>query len=109
MSSGDRKGRHGGRAARPEVLRCMKFREDLQWLARMANYKLGSVLSVRFEIRTRFRQRWGTPHTLRPDLDNLIKNFKDALATNDAYVWRYRDCEKVWGEKGRIIVSVELP
>ena len=54
----------------------------------------------------------GSPHTLKPDLDNLLKAFNDAVYQNreggDAHVW----CDlsaKIWAEEGAIeIYSLDV-
>jgi len=45
-----------------------------------------------------------TPHKNKPDLDNLIKAFKDALLEEDSHVWCYDMMTKVWDDEGSIIV-----
>lgn len=47
------------------------------------------------------------PHKSRPDLDNLVKAFKDALLEEDSHIWAYGRIEKVWGHEGRIEVLYE--
>lgn len=46
----------------------------------------------------------GQPHAVKPDLDNLIKAFKDALCENDSFVHTYGCMKKVWGYEGAIII-----
>jgi Holliday junction resolvase RusA-like endonuclease len=46
----------------------------------------------------------GRPHTATPDLDNLIKAFKDATLEQDNFVWHYSTMKKVWGHEGAIII-----
>jgi Holliday junction resolvase RusA-like endonuclease len=43
-------------------------------------------------------------HESTPDLDNLIKAFKDALLKEDSMVWCYDYMTKVWGYEGMIIL-----
>jgi len=43
------------------------------------------------------------PCQVAPDCDNLVKEFLDALVTNDQHVWKI-DCEKRWARAGSIIV-----
>ena len=45
----------------------------------------------------------GRPHQNKPDIDNLIKAFLDALLPDDAHVWDIR-ASKVWGTDGSIEV-----
>jgi Holliday junction resolvase RusA-like endonuclease len=47
----------------------------------------------------------GQPHKNKPDLDNLIKAFKDALCDDDSFVHTYEKMTKVWGEQGCILVQ----
>ena len=47
----------------------------------------------------------GKPHTQRPDLDNLIKAFKDALLIEDSHVHTYHNMKKTWGRNGAIILK----
>jgi len=46
----------------------------------------------------------GRPHKQRPDIDNLVKAFLDALCSDDKYVYAVR-AEKYWSEQGRIEVE----
>lgn len=45
----------------------------------------------------------GQPHELKPDLDNLIKGFKDAFGS-DSHVHTYTHMTKVWYDCGKIII-----
>jgi Holliday junction resolvase RusA-like endonuclease len=49
----------------------------------------------------------GMPHTQKPDLDNILKGFKDALCENDSYVHSYNNIRKIWGYMGKIIINDE--
>lgn len=49
------------------------------------------------------------PHTKRPDLDNLVKAYKDAVFKEDSIVHTYDFMSKIWGETGRIIILKEKP
>ncbi len=44
------------------------------------------------------------PHLSRPDFDNLVKGFFDALYENDSMAWSVW-VEKRWGFKGKITVE----
>lgn len=46
----------------------------------------------------------GKPHQQRPDIDNLVKAFLDALCEDDSYVYKIH-CEKYWSTDGRIEVD----
>lgn len=45
-----------------------------------------------------------TPHQSKPDLDNLLKGFMDALLDDDARIWKV-SAAKVWGLEGSIEVK----
>jgi Holliday junction resolvase RusA-like endonuclease len=47
----------------------------------------------------------GKPHTQKPDLDNLIKAFKDSLFTDDSMVHEYGPMKKRWGRVGKIVIN----
>lgn len=47
----------------------------------------------------------GAPHQQRPDIDNFIKAFLDALCEDDSYVWTVR-ATKIWGREACIDVDV---
>ena len=93
----------------------MAYWEWKDWLnthAKIFNYEVEPILSIRFEMRmpkywsNKKRERMnGKPCQKRPDLDNLIKAFKDALCKEDSFVWKYENMEKVWAYEGRIIVK----
>lgn len=53
------------------------------------------------------RELDGEPHTQKPDLDNILKGFKDSLCENDSYVHSYKNICKVWGYEGKIIINSE--
>lgn len=50
-----------------------------------------------------------TPHTQRPDKDNLEKGFLDALYEEDSAIWTGH-VSKWWGDTGCIIIeSIQVP
>lgn len=46
----------------------------------------------------------GQPHQQKPDIDNLIKAFLDALCTDDSYVYDIRAVKR-WSDRPHITVS----
>lgn len=53
-----------------------------------------------FRMPTKTKKRWGTPHTSRPDIDNLIKLPMDVISKTevmpeDSHVWQVFGC-KTW-------------
>jgi Holliday junction resolvase RusA-like endonuclease len=46
----------------------------------------------------------GKPHQSKPDIDNLLKGFMDALLDDDARIWKV--CvSKIWGYEGGIDIK----
>ena len=81
-------------AQRPEVGRYFAYKQELTLKANLQRYRIGSRISVDFYIpmpkswskKERDKMR-GKPCKAKPDTDNLIKAFKDALTTDDARIW----------------------
>ena len=49
----------------------------------------------------------GEPHTVRPDLDNYLKAFQDALCKEDSHIYSIQgELGKYWGPEGRIILKL---
>lgn len=94
---------------RPCVMKYRAFADELRYQAKLNDYEPGTSLSLRFVIpmpkswsKTKKKEMLGTPHKQRPDLDNLLKAFKDALLKEDSHVHTYVSISKVWGEMGKI-------
>jgi Holliday junction resolvase RusA-like endonuclease len=99
-------------AKRPCVLRYFAYRDAVQAQAFEQAFRLPANLAVTFILpmpeswsAKRRRLTDGLAHQGRPDLDNLVKAFLDAMSAEDGYVWRLR-AEKRWGREGKIIVGV---
>ena len=91
------------------VMKYFGFKDALNLEACKKSYKPSIPLSIVFYItmpkswsKRKKGQMNGKPHRSRPDLDNLIKAFKDALMEEDSHVWRYGNMEKRWADIGRI-------
>ena len=46
----------------------------------------------------------GSPHTQKPDIDNLEKALFDSLLDDDAVIWNI-SASKHWGSVGKILIS----
>jgi Holliday junction resolvase RusA-like endonuclease len=97
---------------RPPVVRYHLFCHALKFYSEEVNYKLTETLSITFVITMpkswslkKKRLMDGEPHRLKPDLDNLIKAFKDAMSEDDSFVHTYKDIRKIWGKQGCIIIQ----
>lgn len=99
-------------AKRPRIVKYHIFCDGLRHYASLNNYEVGKELSLTFIMempkswsKKKRNELNGQPHTQRPDLDNLIKAFKDALCEDDSHVHTYFNMKKVWGEEGKIIIT----
>lgn len=45
-----------------------------------------------------------TPHQIRPDLDNYLKAFFDAVLDEDKIIWQIK-AQKLWSYKGGILIK----
>lgn len=50
----------------------------------------------------------GKPHTQRPDLDNFVKAFLDALCSDDSHIWSLK-ATKRWTRTGKGCIVVDYP
>lgn len=97
---------------RPIVVKYILFKESLRFYAEENCYKVPDELSITFVIampkswsKKKRAEMNGKPHQQRPDLDNLIKAFKDALCEDDSHVHTYLEMKKIWGDVGQILVN----
>lgn len=86
---------------RPCVVRYRDFADEV----RAAGATLKNGDSITFVIATNVRSRHGKPHEQRPDLDNLLKAFMDAILKEDSGIHTLGPLRKVWGESGCIIIE----
>lgn len=93
---------------RPVVEFYWAFKDRLIYKANGKKYSLGDRLDIIFYVpmpvswsrRKRTKMIW-TPCKQKPDADNLVKAFMDALTDNDSAVWDIRS-RKFWSDKGMI-------
>lgn len=97
---------------RPSVVAYWEYKDALNIQANSLGYKLTPVLEVAFRIampktwsKRKKELMCNKPHQQKPDLDNLMKAFKDALADEDSFVYKYRNCVKFWGYEDLITVT----
>lgn len=102
---------------RPVVMRYRAYADELRLTAKQLGYELESTLNITFVVpypksyltkkgnlvKSKKHLVPGTPHQLKPDIDNMAKAFMDALAKDDRFVHTL-NARKVWGMEGKIIV-----
>lgn len=100
-------------AKRPAVVRYYEFCDLLrnEWVNLTDDQAVPPVLVLRFNIpmpqswsRVKKESMRGGGHQQRPDIDNLIKAFLDALCEDDSYVYSVT-AEKYWSDEGSIEVE----
>ena len=89
-----------------------KYKDELKMLCFLCRWVPKDELEVTFVIpmpkswsERKKRKSDGMPHKSRPDLDNLVKGFKDALMIEDSNVHTYHKMKKLWGTTGKIILK----
>lgn len=78
-----------------------KFKLDVDWENLSVTFHLPMPKS--WSQKKRF-QNHGNRHQQRPDIDNLLKGFMDALLPEDCRVWNVQ-VKKLWGITGGIYVK----
>lgn len=98
---------------RPVVENYYKFKDAINIFANINKYKPSNPLSIIFVIpmpaswSNKKRESMNeSPHLCRPDLSNLIKAFEDCLMKEDSTLWHYGEMKKIWGFKGKIIITI---
>lgn len=96
---------------RKPVIQYRNYADALKAFALRDNYFVTNTLSLIFVLSMpkswsgkKCERMCGQPHESKPDLDNLIKAFKDALCENDSFVHTYGGMKKVWGYEGAVII-----
>lgn len=107
-------------AKRPVVERYFAYRDELRLIVNrqfggpdrlVHDGRIGLIFALPIP-RSRYKQRKGypallpsAPHEQKPDLDNLVKGFKDALFTEDSHIHEYApEMKKIWHTYGYILV-----
>lgn len=101
---------------RPVVLRYRAFRDELR--LKLGDFKLSDDFSIVFGLpfpksysKKKRAELLGKPHQVKPDLDNLVKSFSDAVRgkgeENDSRIHHF-EARKVWDIEGFIkIINIE--
>lgn len=99
---------------RPIITRYYNWCNAIRAIASVNKFILPPVLNIEFHIpfpksysKKKKETLLNKPHQIRPDLDNLVKAFCDALTDEDGYVYEIH-AKKVWGNTGRIHLNQRL-
>ena len=95
---------------RPAVLRYRAFADVLRYLLpRDFDFNGAGITFIlpmpRSWSKIRKQTTAGTPHTQKPDLDNLLKALLDAHMGDDSGIHHLRYLEKIWGASGEIQID----
>tara|TARA_R110001592_G_scaffold312235_2_gene587473 strand:+ start:619 stop:1107 length:489 start_codon:yes stop_codon:yes gene_type:complete len=97
---------------RPATDKYWLFKTELNMLCKLCRWTPKEDLDITFVLpmptswsEKKRVERDGQAHKQRPDLDNLVKAFKDALLVEDSHVHTYHNIKKIWGRSGAIIVK----
>ena len=97
---------------RPSVMRYFAFKDALRLEANRRNFTITNGLRIRFVLPmpmswsiTKRSKFYDGPHQQKPDLDNLLKAFFDALLEDDSIIWSVAGVDKVWGTEGMIMIG----
>ena len=100
---------------RPCVVRYFEYRDQLRAKAVEYGITLPNSFSVTFYMampkswsKKKKAAHVGTPCQSKPDLDNVLKGFMDALRTNDASVYDV-SASKFWSEQPGVVLAVRVP
>jgi Holliday junction resolvase RusA-like endonuclease len=88
------------------------YKHNLKILCQEINYQITPVLeNITFYIqmpnswsKKKKEKMNNTPHQNKPDLDNLLKAFKDCLCENDNFVYQYNNIKKLWNYENKIVI-----
>lgn len=88
-----------------------EFANRLRAKAAREHYAITLPLSITFVVevpkswsKKKKEKYLGELKDSRPDLDNYIKAFKDALCEEDSGVSHYGEMKKIWGTESKIII-----
>lgn len=101
---------------RPCVVNYFAYKDKLKESIKKYNFQL-SEWSSAYSFRIKMPKTWSKkkkekfankPHQQRPDLDNLLKGFWDAVLDEDCKIWRILYAEKIWDYEDSIeIIQIE--
>lgn len=95
----------------PQAARYYAYKEELGYKANRQGFRIGKIIDVIFLIPMpeswndkKRQQMIGKSHEQKPDTDNLLKAFCDALTNDDSTIWS-KFARKFWWHRGFVIVT----
>ena len=100
-------------SGRPAVARWYTYKDELVSQARKKRYEVPDELMIMFYLpmtdswsEKKKKAHKNKPHQQKPDIDNLLKAFLDALVEDDSKIYKVA-AKKMWATKGSIEVFEE--
>lgn len=101
---------------RKVVVKYWEYADKLRTAAEEQGFKLSSkplilIFSLKMAktwSKKKKAEKAGTPHDQKPDTDNLIKAFLDAMTDEDEAVWNIHGI-KLWTDEDSSIQVIEMP
>lgn len=92
---------------RPCVMRYRAFKDEVR--KHGVTVENGDYITFVLPIpKSKKRVKFGDPHMVKPDIDNLLKSLLDAIFENDSHI-HILSIKKVYGESGTIIIERPTP
>jgi Holliday junction resolvase RusA-like endonuclease len=95
---------------RPIVLKYWEYKDKLRFLMTQQNISIKDNICIEFYVampeswsKSRKAQMDGTYHQSRPDIDNLLKGFMDALFEEDCHIHSV-NAKKIWALEPSILI-----
>lgn len=86
------------------------YKEELGYKAKLKKFILGTCIDMIFVLpfkkthsESKRKEIDGKVHQEKPDIDNLVKGFFDALTTDDSKIWHV-SARKFWGDHGAVVI-----
>ena len=95
---------------RPCVVKYWAYKDELRVLLNNHNIKIGDNICIEFHVampkswsKKRKNEMNGLNHTKRPDVDNLLKGFMDAIFEEDSHIHTVY-AKKYWAKEPSIVI-----
>lgn len=100
---------------RKAVTEYWAFKDQLNYMANLQKFRIGKSIEVIFLLPMpaswsgkKRLEMLGLSHETKPDTDNLLKAFCDALTDDDSSIWE-KKASKFWWNEGKIVVVRNEP
>ena len=96
---------------RPPVMRYRAIAKEMQLQANLQVYTPYPAIKATIGIKMpkswskkKKREKLGTPHQQKPDVDNITKAIMDILCKDDAFIYHI-DIKKFWAEESIVLLE----